>query len=172
MLERQSSVGGHDNHWGRPVYKIHREGTGTRVQLSRHTQPNRQNAFAQCNPPANATTGLLFIQIDTSTRTNTPSSLSHCPHSQKLRRHGRRLGVMGCLGMCLGRRLLEDIWMSTRCDFCVDFVQERPDCGLLFDRSWRRGWVMGLMRRRLWTSLLRITDITLRWRVPWILSCC
>ena len=39
---------------------------------------------AQCNPSANATTGLLLIQIDTSTRTNTPSSLSHCPHPQKL----------------------------------------------------------------------------------------
>ena len=26
--------GGHVSHWGRPVYRVHREGTGTRVQLS------------------------------------------------------------------------------------------------------------------------------------------
>ena len=40
---------------------------------------------AQCNPPANFTTMvLLFIQIDTPTRTNTPFSLPHCPHPQEL----------------------------------------------------------------------------------------
>ena len=30
-------LGGHVSHWGRPVYRVHREGTGTRVQLSQHS---------------------------------------------------------------------------------------------------------------------------------------